>query len=133
MKTCHQRLAKQLIVAKSAAAVKEEKHKRNYLLISGIIITFLFIIHALNVSRTGRIQYIRLTLTVGGVHIQCTVPHFASSLLLLASLCSPRPSPCSPWPSPCSPWQSPCYPWPGTCSPQLSPCSPWPHLCSPLD
>ncbi len=56
MKTCHQQLAKQLIVAKSVAAVKEEKHKRNYLLISGIIITFLFIIYALNVPRTGRIH-----------------------------------------------------------------------------
>jgi hypothetical protein len=42
--------AKQLIVAKSAAAVKEEKHKRNYLLVSGIKITFLFIIYALNTS-----------------------------------------------------------------------------------
>jgi hypothetical protein len=39
MKTFHKQLAKQLIVATSAATLKEEKHKRNYLLISGIKIT----------------------------------------------------------------------------------------------
>jgi hypothetical protein len=50
MKNFHRQLAKQLIVAKSAAAVKEEKHKRNYLLISVIKLTFFFIIYVLNTS-----------------------------------------------------------------------------------
>ncbi len=48
MKTFHRQQAKQLIVAKSATAVKEEKHKRNYLLILGRKITFFFIVYPLN-------------------------------------------------------------------------------------
>jgi hypothetical protein len=40
MKTFHRQLAKQLIVAKSAAAVEEKNIRRNYLLISGIKVTF---------------------------------------------------------------------------------------------
>jgi hypothetical protein len=50
MKTFHRQQAKQLIVAKSATAVKEEKRKRNYLLISGRKITFFFIVYPLNAS-----------------------------------------------------------------------------------
>jgi hypothetical protein len=50
MKTFHRQLVKQLIVAKSAAAVKEKNIRRNYLLISGIKVTFFFNIFALNTS-----------------------------------------------------------------------------------
>ncbi len=50
MKTFHRQLAKQLIVAKSAAAVKVKNIRRNYLLITGIKVTFLFNIFILNTS-----------------------------------------------------------------------------------
>jgi hypothetical protein len=50
MKTFHRQLAKQLIVAKSAAVMKEKNIRRNYLLISGIKVTFFFNIFGLNTS-----------------------------------------------------------------------------------
>jgi hypothetical protein len=55
IKTFHRQLAKQLIVAKSATAVKEKNMRRNYLLISARKITFFVNIFALNTS-----QYIEI-------------------------------------------------------------------------
>jgi hypothetical protein len=50
MKTFHQQLAKQLIVAKSAAFVKEEKHKKKLFANFRCKNNIFFIVFALNAS-----------------------------------------------------------------------------------